>query len=235
MITRRGARLLASVFVAGLVLVGCGDDDGDADNGVEELSADEILERARTAATEAGSVRIAGEVSQDNESFALDMRVGADGATGTITAQGATLEMLRVGEDHYLKATADAWETLTGEAAAGQLLADKYVKVPGDDESLGIGTFLLNFDQLLDEMLSPDGELEKGETSEINGTRVIGLVDNSEDGGTLFVALTGEPYPLRIAAPEGSGEGAIDFLEWGESVEVSAPAEDQVVDFSELQ
>jgi hypothetical protein len=52
---------------------------------------------------------------------------------------------------------------------------------------------------------------------------------DEEDGGTVYVALTGEPLPLHIEGAEGSTEGAVDFLDWGKAVEVTAPAEGDVV------
>jgi hypothetical protein len=146
------------------------------------------------------------------------------------------MELLRVGTDeYYMKADAETWEQLTGEAASGDIFADRYVRIPGDDESLGDLTSFLDFESFVEEALDPDGTLEKGETAEVNGVQAIGVVDpDSEDGGTLWVALTGEPYPLRIESPEGSGEGAIDFLDWGQAVDIQAPAEDEVIDLSGL-
>jgi hypothetical protein len=248
MIARRGATLLTSALVTGLALVGCGGDEVDSandvaapaestapeTNGVEGLSADEILEEAKNAATAADSVRISGEVVDDGSTIVIDMQYSGDGSSGTIGTDGATLELLRVGTDqYYMKADADTWEQLTGEAASGEIFADRYVRIPGEDESLGDLTSFLDFESFVQEALNPDGAIEKGETAEVNGVQAIGLVDqDSEDGGTLWVALTGEPYPLRIESPDGSGEGAVDFLDWGEAVDIQAPAEDEVIDLS---
>lgn len=250
MIARRGATLLTSALVTGLVLAGCGGDEGDSasdaaapaestapdTNGVEDLSADEILEEAKDAAAAADSVRISGEVVDDGSTIVIDMQYSGDGSTGTISSDGATLELLRVGTDqYYMKADADTWEQLTGEAASGDIFADRYVRIPGDDESLGDMTSFLDFESFVEEGLDPDGAIEKGETAEVNGVQAIGLVDqDSQDGGTLWVALTGEPYPLRIESPDGSGAGAVDFLDWGKAAEIKAPAEDEVIDLSEL-
>lgn len=250
MIARRGATLLTSALVTGLALAGCGGDEGDSaddvaapaesaapdTNGVDDLNADEILEEARDAATAADSVRISGEVVDDGSTIIIDMQYSGDGSNGTIGADGATMELLRVSTDeYYMKADAETWEQLTGEAASGDIFADRYVRIPGDDESLGDLTSFLDFESFVEEALDPDGTLEKGETAEVNGVQAIGVVDpDSEDGGTLWVALTGEPYPLRIESPEGSGEGAIDFLDWGKAVDIKAPAEDEVIDLSGL-
>lgn len=250
MIARRRPTLLTSALVTGLALVGCGGDDGDSaddvaapaestapeTNWAEHLSADEILEEAKDAAAAADSVRISGEVVEDGSTIVIDMQYSGDGSTGTISADGATVELLRVGTNqYYMKADADTWEQLTGEAASGDIFADRYVRMPGDDESLGDLTSFFDFESFVEEALNPDGAIEQGETAEVNGVQAIGLVDrDSQDGGTLWVALTGEPYPLRIESPEGSGEGAVDFLDWGEPVDIKAPAKDEVIDLSEV-
>lgn len=248
MIARRAATLLASTFVTGLALVGCGGEDAESDdiaapaettapeaNGVEELSPEEILEEAKGAATRADSVRVSGEVVDDGSTIVIDVQYSGDRSVGTISADGATFELLRVSTDqYYMKADADTWEQLTGDAATGEIFADRYVRMP-NDESVGDLTSFFEFESFIDEALAPDGAIEKGETAEVNGVNAIGLVDrDSEDGGTLWVALTGEPYPLRIESPDGSGEGAIDFIDWGEAVDITAPADDEVMDLSEL-
>lgn len=249
MMARRGATLLTSALVTSLALTGCGDEGDPAEDvaapaestapetdGIENLSADELVERAKNAATAAESVRLSGEVVEDGSTMIIDMRFSGDGSTGTISNAGATLELLRVGADeYYMKADADSWEQLTGDAASGDLFADRYVRMSGDDESVGDLTSFLDFEAFVDEVLDIDGPIEKGETAEVNGVQAIGVVDQgSEDGATLWVAVTGEPYPLRIESPDGSGEGAIDFLDWGKAVDIKAPPEDEVIDLSEL-
>jgi hypothetical protein len=85
-------------------------------------------------------------------------------------------------------------------------------------------------DSFIDGVLDPAGELAKGTTTQVRGAQAIGVVDtDEEDGGTVYVALTGEPLPLHIEGAEGSTEGAVDFLDWGKAVEVTAPAEGDVV------
>ncbi|HEX6579143.1 MAG TPA: hypothetical protein VF082_12330 [Jiangellaceae bacterium] len=183
----------------------------------------------------ADSVRMSGEVLAEGSTVVIDMQYSGDDSSGTITADGATFEVQRVDMEHYMKADADTWEQSTGEAAAGELLGDRYVRIPADDESFGESTSFFDFESFIEEALAPDGRVEKGETADVNGVQAIGLVDQgSEDYGTLWVALTGEPYPLRIESPEGSGEGAVDFLDWGVAVDIQAPPEDEVVDLSEL-
>ena len=69
----------------------------------------------------------------------------------------------------------------------------------------------------------------------MNGVPSVGLVSSGKDGGTLWVATTGEPHPVRIEPSAQSGErGALDFTGYGESVTVEPPPADLVVDVSKL-
>jgi hypothetical protein len=59
---------------------------------------------------------------------------------------------------------------------------------------------------------------------------VIGV--DSSDGGTLYVATTGEPYPIEITQASGNSTGTVHFDEWNETVDVKAPT--NAVDVSKL-
>ena len=59
---------------------------------------------------------------------------------------------------------------------------------------------------------------------------MIGI--KSSEGGTLYVATTGEPYPVEIAQNSGDSTGAVHFDAWNEKVDVQAPKD--AVDISAL-
>ena len=50
--------------------------------------------------------------------------------------------------------------------------------------------------------------------------------------GTLYVATTGEPYPLRLEPADGSG--GVDFSNFGSAPKVEAPPADQILDVAAL-
>ncbi|MEK8110175.1 hypothetical protein NKG94_49395 [Micromonospora sp. M12] len=76
--------------------------------------------------------------------------------------------------------------------------------------------------------------MTKGEAREIDGVKTVGLVDGDKDG-TLFIATTGEPYPVRM---EGGADspGQITFSDFGATFdELKAPPANQVIDFDQLK
>jgi hypothetical protein len=224
---RRAAAVLA--VGVGVTLAGCGGDD-DTANSVAELDAAEILAQAQDALDAADTVSIVGSVEADGEQLELDLAYAPDGATGAITIQGFDLELLSVDGNLYMRGNAEMWDGVSGVPGAGALLADKYVLIPADDPAFADMAEFTDFSALTDELLTPEGEVTKGEETEIDGQPVIGLED--EDGSTLYIATTGDPLPVQVAPPEGE-EGMLDF-EWGVEVEVTAPDESEVVDLSEL-
>ena len=115
------------------------------------------------------------------------------------------------------------------------MLTGKWLKTPLTDKRFtGLST-LTDLDEAAKGILGPDGTITKGTETTVNGVPCVGLVSPGKDGGTLWVATTGQPYPVRIEPSAGSGErGALDFTGYGEPVTVDPPPADQVVDVSLL-
>ena len=67
--------------------------------------------------------------------------------------------------------------------------------------------------KLLSSIGNEHGALAKGSTSTIEGTKVI-AVNDTEKGGTLYVATTGRPYPIQLSKA-GSGGGKVTFAPLG--------------------
>jgi hypothetical protein len=225
------AALGAATFVAGCATQGgsatpsATPSPTPADNGVSALAANEILEKAKTALGNAKSVSIKGSATEDGEKMEFDFKISGEDVAAVISGGGLSIELIRVGTDAYLKADALFETLLSGQPQVLNLIKGKYVKVPANDERFE------QFTQLTDpdEILKPEGNISKGQTKTINGTPAIGLVDD-KDKSTLYIATVGEPLPLRVEDEAGNG---LDFT-YDESVTVTAPAADQVVDASQL-
>lgn len=244
---------LLALVLSGVLLTACGGDDSDsapssaasssptggsASGELAELSADEVLERAKRAFLASESVRIVGDITEGTESFSLDLRVsGSEGGRGSVSTSGVTFQIVRVGTDVYFQAPASFYEQQAGPEAAAEL-EGKFVKSTTDNPDFADLASFTDLQALADELFSPDGELEKTDVVEVDGQQVLGLRDS--DGSVLYVAATGEPLPVRIASveegatpePDAPDQGQIDFAEYGEEVDLTPPTE--VVEASEL-
>ena len=213
-------------------------------NGVEELSAEQVLARARQAGQQAGSVHLVGDLAQGSRTVAVDVRMRQDGAAGTVRSAAGPVELVALGEDVYVKGDDAFYRQLGGDLAA-QVLRGKWVKVSANEQLLrqagalvGVDTpagsagltGLVDLDGFLDTALQPRGSVRKGSPTMVEGTRALPL--DLGQGARVYVALDGEPYPVRLeAARQGSGAAArLAMREWGQPVQVSAPDPGQVLD-----
>jgi hypothetical protein len=171
------------------------------------------------------------------------MRLKADGGSGSLTAQGATFELLRIGEELFLKADAAFWDQEDGkdesggggedddEAAAADKLGGKYVKVPQGDPAYKRFSGFTDKDVLLDSLLTLHGKLATEGHHEQAGVRTIRITGDKGSGGTLDVSLQGRPYPLRLV--RGGDAGTLSFSDWGEDFALKQPPKDETVDYGQ--
>lgn len=213
-------------------LTGCG--SSGSGNGVAAKSAEEIVAEAKNAADSASSVHVSGSVNSGGSPVTLDLKLAAGkGATGQISQNGSTFKIVIDGGTAYISGS-DAFYRKLGGAAAAQLLAGKWLKVTTSTPEFASFEALTNMRKLLDTVLVGHGTLEKAPTHPITtvaGRQAIAVKDKTR-GGTLYVATSGKPYPLRIVKG-GSEAGTIDFDRWDEPVAISAPANS--VNLSELK
>lgn len=238
--TRRSLLVTASCALAvtgAMVLSGCGGDDPDAGtNGVGKLPAAKIQARTRAAADAAPAVRLSGTVVTSGRTYRLDMRLKADGGTGSVTSEGATFKLLRIGRELYLKADAGFWSHAdggdggTGKPDGTGKLDGKYVKVPRRDPAYKKFSGFTDKDVLLDGLLTLHGALAtEGHHADQSGTRTIRITGDGGAGGTLDVSLQGTPYPLRLV--RAGDAGTLRFSDWGRNFTVEKPAGSETVDY----
>ncbi|MET8801735.1 hypothetical protein [Streptomyces sp. NPDC004546] len=234
--TRRAAlatAICALAVTGSAVLTGCGGEDPDAGtNGVGKLPAGQIQAKTRAAAQGAPAVRLSGTVVTSGRTYQLDMRLKADGGTGSVTSKGAAFKLLRVGKQLYLKADADFWNQADGKDGGdgtAQKLNGKYVKVPQGDPAYRKFSGFTDKDVLLDGLLTLHGTLATDGHHDDAGTRTIRITGDKGSGGSLDVSLEGTPYPLRLV--RGGGAGTLSFSDWGKDFAVTEPAKGETVDY----
>lgn len=231
---------LAGSLCAALVLLlaGCGDEGS---NGVSDLSVKDIEQKARAAADSADSVRLSGTVVTKGQAYRLEMRLQTSGGIGEVsTRDGDNFQLLRVDDTLYLKADADFWirqEQADGghgsigkaDRAAAQQLEGKYVKVPRSDSAYDKLSVFTRMRVLLDGLLTMKGERGRGDDTDIEGTPSACVTADGGRGGSMYVALNGTPYPLRIK--RGGGAGTVQLDDWNKKFVLRAPKDAQIVDY----
>ena len=225
-----GRCLLSGFVLLALLGAGCGGGGGSTSNGEAGKTAKEIVADAKAAAKKAGSVHFHGSIVESGTPLKVDIRIdGTKAGGGSITIQGSKVEIVRMGSQAYLKGSPAFYQQIAGPTAAA-LLKGKWLKGSATSGDLASLADLTDINKLFDAALKPSGTLTKGKERTVDGQKVIGI--NSSDGGTLYVATTGEPYPIEITQASGSSTGTLHFDEWNRPVDVKAPTD--AVDISKL-
>ncbi|MGP4000902.1 hypothetical protein [Streptomyces sp. 8N706] len=233
----RNAALVGAVcsgLAAALVGCGGGEDPDAGTNGVGKLSAAKIESRARKAVDGAEAVRLSGSVVTKGRTYKLDMRLKKGGGIGHLSSKGSRFELLRVGNELYLKADADFWArqeggSSTSDSAAASKLDDKFVKVPSSDPAYKQLSGFTDMDLLLDGLLGLHGKRATGDRGSVGGTRTIRITGGEGSGGSLDVSLEGTPYPLRLQ--RAGGAGVLELADWNEDFALKAPDKGHIVDY----
>lgn len=239
--TRAG---LAALTISAALLAGCNSTDSDAatpgtaassapaTNGIADLEAAAILDKAKAALKSAKSFHIKGAVTEESDKIEIDLKnAGADFA-GSMAFSGAKLELLSIGGHKYMRPDATFWNTIDSTGATAKLMEQavgtKWIKLADKDDSFS--QFFGAAD--IDDMLSTDGKLSKGEAKTVDGVPAFGLIDESDTKSTLYIATTGEAYPVKLEGPNGEG---LSFTEYGATFpEIKEPAATEFVDQSAL-
>lgn len=228
---RRPGRALAVLLLAqAALLAGCGS-SSHGGNGIASKPPREILGAAQVASDSASSVHVKGSIEGTGarESFDIDIAAGK-GTRGSVTASGATFELIETGGTVYMKGDAAFYERISGSKAARQL-DGKWLKAPASDPKLQPVLRLTDLHSLISVSLAGHSGLQSAGTSVLGGVPVVGVRDAAK-GETVYVATKGKPYPLQIAKT-GLGGGTITLDRWNAPVALEPPA--NAIDISALQ
>jgi hypothetical protein len=222
--------LVACLVAAVALLAGCGS-SGPSSNGVADKTPNQILAAAEAAAVAAKAVHVAGAIHQNGTPLTLNVHlVSGKGATGHMSENGVGFDIIRIGDKAYIRGSNAFYAKFAGPKT-GKLLEGKWLV-----SSVSSGKFaslapLTDQDAFFKGSLGAHGKLTKGAITTVNGQKVIALTDGNA-GGTLYVATTGQPYPIQLVSPGNGAEGKITFDQWGNVVAITAPK--NAVDVSKL-
>jgi len=231
--------VLPALVLTLLALAGCGGSSSSSTsssasgsgNGIAAKSPDQILAAAKNAADGAATVHVSGSIVSEKKPISLNMElVAGKGAKGHLSVEGLGIDVIQVEHAFYLNGSAAFYKHIGGDAAA-QLLQGKWLKAPTTSGEFAQLAQLTNLGKLLDSTLEAHGTLSHAGSATINGQPAVGITDSARQG-TLYVAATGTPYPLRIRK-SGSGPGQVTFDRWNEPVTLTAPS--NAINLNQLQ
>jgi hypothetical protein len=185
-----------------------------------------LRQQVKSAMGKATSVHVLAVVSQGGSKVSVNMSMTRAGEmSGTMSADGTPVNMLVTHGHTYLKVSSGLLKSQHLPAAACALVCGKYLKMPsGQAKGMLNG---LDMSSLLGRVSVP--ELSYVRTVTVNGQPAWQM--RSSDGGTIYVAAQGPPYPLRAT----KGPSRIDLTQWNAVTIPPPPPASQTVDISQLE
>ncbi|WP_158920750.1 hypothetical protein [Streptomyces sp. NBRC 109706] len=262
LITRRTRVAAAAMATAAMVaLAGCSSDDSsdeetepteseataeeepedeapEAGGAFGDLEADEIGDQALEALLGADSLRMAGSVEQAGDEISLDLHLSREGdCAGSVSvASQGSFEIIKLGDEVWMKPDTTFWQTAAGTAdpeVLGQI-DGFYLYGAANEPPMNSSAESCNLETFLGSIGATSSiGLTKGEETEVNGTPVLTLHDGED--ATILVASEGEPYPLRIESSDPTAPSVIDFSAFDEPVPTDQPGADEVITIEDLQ
>jgi hypothetical protein len=182
-------------------------------------------------------VKYSGEINADGSAIELDVQASSAGdCTGTVGIGDGTAEVLAKDGTNWFRPDEAFWRANGGEQA------DAIISAVGDKWVLDTDANFAQFcdlDAFFDNIFAADPGTEadykvKG-TDEIDGEQIVKVERSGQSGpATGYVLVEGKHYLVKLERTEGEDAGALEFSDFNKEFEVEAPAEDEVVDLSQL-
>jgi hypothetical protein len=209
----RGAAL---VLMAGIV-AGCG--GGGNGNGLANKPADTVVAATLRAAKAATLVHVVGAGKDNGRPLRIDVWMGKSRGKGHLEESGVGFDLVRIGDDVYVKG-GDAFLRRFAGAAGVARFHGRWLRSTTANAQFRSLAGLTDLAGFFDAVVGQHGKIvNKGETTR-GGEQVVEIRDTTQ-GGSLFVAADGDPYPLAVAG--GTNQGDIAFTDWNGDEPIAAP------------
>ncbi|MEV5437917.1 hypothetical protein AB0K80_18155 [Streptomyces sp. NPDC052682] len=208
------------------------------------LTADEIADRAMKATTGATSLRMKGEVPDEESGgtirvdFALDKKGECAGTMG-LKGQGEA-ELIKTGDTLYMKydeaflRAQSKGESKADTDAAVALLAGKWTKMSAKgSDAKDIASFC-DLDVVLGDAEDGTSGATRGKTTTVDGAPALLLHEKAgKERHTLYVATEGEPYLLRFESHTPGDRGHLTLSDYNKPVPAQKPS-GKILDMDQL-
>jgi hypothetical protein len=238
-----------AVLALTAVLAGCGSDDGPAERSdgaggdLAALPADQLLERAASALERVRSYRVEARETDGDGPLRATANVAAAGDAALRFRQGrAAFEVRVVGDGRFLRANRAFWSEQGGPSQVTDLVADRWVVAPEGGRDLAEAVDRLRPKELAFCLRKETGGVTKHGVREVDGRRLVVLVDDGKrpggapgelflDPGTALPVLVRQTGPQRPGRPDprcgdaddDSRSSEVRFTRIDEPVRVQAP------------
>jgi hypothetical protein len=221
-------RRWSSAAVAALAVIG-GATFVASGAGASSPSALQIVTSTIAASKTVSSVHVVGSVTTGSQTINLNVRASNSGrGTGTLSINGATVKIVRVGSLVYFNADAAFWTQNAGASAAA--FAGLWVSAPASSSNgKSFAEFLATstlFDQILSGSKLSQSTFTMGPNTAIGSVAVYAITGTNKTSGSsgvIYIARSGKPYVVELDKTGTSGSGKLTFSAYNQPVHATAP------------
>jgi hypothetical protein len=208
------------------------------------LTGGQIADRALTATTGASSLRLKGDVPDDESGGTITLDVALDKkgeCAGSLSMNGqGRADLIKTGDTIYMKydeaflRAQSKGESKDTADAVVTMLAGKWTKTSATGkDAMDISGFC-DLDTVLGGADEGSSAATRGRTTTVDGTPAIVLTEqDGKDRYTVYVATQGEPYLLRIDSASAGDPGTLAFSDYEKPVPAQKPS-GKILDLDEL-
>jgi hypothetical protein len=197
-----------------------------------EPTPSDLQASMRSAVSSANSVHFDGQLTSNGVPVGVDMGVNRAGAlSGTITQNGARLQVLGVNAKVYIKATPEFLKQVGAPSSACSVVCGRWIQLPPQQASqITSQLSLRNLTGAVNSAQLPKFT-ESGSTT-VNGQPA--WVMRSANGASVDVSQASPHFPLQAHAGGGQND-VITFSQWNSVPHPTAPPANQVISLNGLQ
>ncbi|MFJ7903391.1 hypothetical protein ACIQ6V_23345 [Streptomyces sp. NPDC096198] len=244
--TALAALCLAAAATAGLTgcLPGSDSADGKPKGPFAGLTGGEIADRAMKATTGATSLRLTGDVPDDESSgtIRIDMALNKKGECAGTMAMGGQgkAQLIKTGDTVYMKYD-EAFLRAQGKGdstsdtdAVVAMMAGKWTKMSAKGKDAKDIAGFCDLNTVLGDTRDLNSDATRSTTTTLDGTPAIVLHEkDGKDLYTLYVATQGKPYLLKITSTSKKDPGTLTFGDYEQRVPADKP-QGKVLDLDAL-
>ncbi|WP_128375879.1 hypothetical protein [Streptomyces cavernae] len=206
------------------------------------LTGGEIADRAVEATSNASSLRMRGDITEDGQPMSLDMALDRKGrcAGSMALKKEGKADLIKSADTLYMRydeaflRAQSKGEPKAETDAAVDMLAGKWTKMSAKGTDAKDMAGFCDLDTVLADFDDVSSDAARGKTTTVDGVPAIVL--NEKDGAdryTLYVATEGKPYLLKVVSHSAKDPGTVTFTDYDKPVPAETP-KGQVLDLDAL-
>lgn len=220
----RWAGVAAAAATIAVMAAGCGNgsSSGSGSNSLASKTPSQIVAAAESAIKGATSYEISGSGTTSTGVTSFDLKVVNADISGSFVLNGATIAMVEVASNIYIKAPASFYTAAGASAAGAGLLGSAWVEIPASSSYASDFSSLSNITDLTSKLSSTTDTFTSDGTGNVDGQSVVFLKD-ATNGDVVAIATSGPAYPLQVKETGGSTAGTYDLSNWNSVATFTAP------------